>query len=327
MKEGWITINKLLFQHKPVSWLPFNDSEIISKAREMTREDIETHSWENEEFKVKIVEDVQSHFVIDLFNRIHQSHVKDQKLTVILPNPYAAVYENLALLCNKYEVNCRNLNVFFLNEWANEEGQVAPLDYPSSYGRIFQKYFYGKLNPELRPDEKNIHYFTTENVKHYSDMIDETGDGGADVCYTAIGWSGRIASIEPEGEFICNDMDTYLKQTSRIVTNHIISIAEDSICGLFGHSGDLAAVPPKSATIGPRDIAHARDHIEMQYKKTVDGGTSWQSMISRLMFFGPITMSVPASILRMFKGTCFIDERVAKDIKRVPDYPDDFYKL
>ncbi|NLA83396.1 MAG: hypothetical protein GX854_02455 [Clostridiales bacterium] len=122
-------------------------------------------------------------------------------------------------------------------------------------------------------------------------------------------------------------MDTYLNQTSRIVTNHIISIAEDSICGLFGHSGDLAAMPPKSATIGPRDIANARDHIEMQYKKTVDGGTSWQSMISRLMFFGPITMSVPASILRMYEGTCFIDERVAKDIKRVPDYPDDFYKF
>ena len=318
-------MNKSAFNHRPVHWLPYTDKEVIEKARKVNMHELEDYSWENKEFKVSVVQDVQSTFVIDLFYRLYKSDTENQKLTIILPNPYAAVYENLAELCNKYGVSCRNLNVFFLNEWADDMGNIAPLDYTASYGRIFQKYFYNGLNPELRPKESNIHYFTNENVEHYSDLVDEIGEGGADVCYSSIGWSGRIASIEPEGEFICESMEDYLKQTTRIVSNHMISIAEDSLLGLFASSGDLAAVPPKSATVGPRDIAHARDHIELQYKTSLDKAVSWQRMVSRLMLFGPVAMEVPASILRMYKGTCYIHEAVAAQFKGKPDMPEEVF--
>ena len=142
-------MNNLVFDYKPVPWLPFNDPEVLDKVRKINLDDIEDFSWEHEDFKVQIVPDVQSSFVIDLFNRIYESDSKDQKLTVILPNPYAAVYENIAKLCNKYGVSCRNLHVFFLNEWADHNGLIAPLDYRASYGRIFQKYFYGKWKHHL----------------------------------------------------------------------------------------------------------------------------------------------------------------------------------
>ncbi len=38
---------------------------------------------------------------------------------------------------------------------------------------------------------------TNENIKDYSKMITETGEGGADVCYSSPGWAGHIAFVDP----------------------------------------------------------------------------------------------------------------------------------
>lgn len=306
----------------PARYLPFQDRDVIERVRQISLPDMVNHTWENQEFKLSIVPDARAQFVIDFTQRLIKSDQENSRLTVLLPGPASEVWQNVAEFCNKYEVSCRNLQVFFMNEWADEEGRVAPLDYEASYGRLFRKYFFGGLRPELRPPEEQIHYFTCENVDHYSDLIDETGQGGADICYSAVGWSGRLGAIEPAGDFICDSFESYLQQTSRIAANHMISIAEDSLLGLFGRSGDLAGVPPKSATIGPRDIAHARDHLEITGRTTVDNRTAWQCMSARLMLFGPVGMAIPSSILRLYKGTCFLSEAVAKDIVTKTPIPD-----
>ena len=79
----------------------------------------------------------------------------------------------------------------------------------------------------------------------------------------------------------------------------------------MGASGDVWAVPPKAVTIGPRDIANARDHFEV-HTFAHPNGESWQRMISRIQLYGPISMQCPASITRLFKGECYVSEAVAK---------------
>lgn len=316
-------MNQELFRYAPARYLPFQDDKVIRQARLLSLKDLQRKTWENPEFRLRIVPNARSQFVTDLTQRLVQSDREDKRLTVLVPGPHPEAYENIAVFCNKYDVNCRHLQVFFLNEWADETGQVAPLSYPASYGRLFQKHFFTRLRPELRPPEEQIHYFTTENVGDYSNMIDDIGDGGADICYTSIGWSGRLASIEPEGEFSCDSVEEFCQKTSMVATNHMISIAEDSLLGLFGRSGDLAGVPPKSATVGPRDIAHARDHMELQDRTTLDGKTAWQCMSARLMLFGPISPVIPSSILRLYKGICYMSEAVAKDMVTKAPIPDE----
>lgn len=307
------------FEFAPAPWLPFRDKEVLQYVRTLPREKMMPSAGDHPEFEIKIVQDVQAHFVTDLYYRIRCSDKENKKLTVVLPNPFAAAYQNVARLCNQYQISCRNLHVFFLNEYADQNGEVAPVSYERGLGHSFQKYFYNQLEQALRMPEEQVHYFTTENVAHYSDDICACGNGGADVMYTSVGWIGRLGSIEPNGEFSADSMEDYLKLGSKLVTPMPESIAEDSLMGLFGCSGDVAAVPPKAATIGPRDVAQARDHIELQYRGPLGMGTSWQRQISRLMLYGPITQQVPSSMLRLFKGTAYVSEDIAKPAEVPPN--------
>lgn len=307
------------FEFEPAPWLPVRDKEILEKVRLLSRREMEDFHDENPLFQVKIVYDVQNHFVADLYHRIRLSDKNNQKLTVVLPNPMAAAYISIAALCSKYGVSCRNLHVFFMNEYADQDGRIAPPDYSAGMGHSFRKHFLDRLDAALRPPESQVHYFTEENVLHYSDRIDACGEGGADVMYSQVGWSGRIASISPTEDFKADSIKEYLTLGSRIVTPMPEDIAEDSMSGVFGCSGDIANVPPKAATIGPRDVAHASDHVELQYRGPLGMTTSWQRQISREMLYGPVTMAVPSSILRLFKGVCYVAEDIARPVVCPPD--------
>jgi len=199
-----------------------------------------------------------------------------------------------------------------MDEWADQDGNVAPLDYKAGLGYSFRKYFWGTLREDLRPDVEQWHVLTTENVYDYSKIIEEVGGGGADVCYSATGWPGHIAFIDPDTEeFKASSIEEFLTLGSRIVTMHPLTVAENSLFNCFGSSGDVANVPYKAASIGPRDIANARDHFEM-HSLTLGGFTSWQRMISRLTLYGPVSLQCPSSILQLFPGTAYVTETIAQ---------------
>ena len=299
------------FKFCPAPFIPFRDEEVLERCRNIKREDMEKHP--NPDFKIKIVEEVTPLFVADFFHRIYISDITDTRLTGIFPNVWARVYRNVALLCNRFGVSARNVQTFNMDEWADDEGNVAPLSYPAGFGHAFMKNFYSSLNPELRPPQENIHYFTNENVNDYSKMIEDIGDGGADICYSATGWAGHTAFIDPDTEeFKADSMEEFLKLGSRIVTLHKITVAQNSLGLCYGCSGDVAAVPWRAATIGPRDIANARERFEMHSLVEMGGIKSWQRMISRLTLYGPVNMQVPASILQLFKTNVFVSEDIAR---------------
>lgn len=299
------------FHVTPASFVPFRDAEVLERCRNIRREDMETHP--NPDFKIHIVKDVQSIFVADVFTRIKMSDDLDQKVVMIFPNPWPAAYANVALLCNKFNVNCRNVHTFNMDEWADEDGNVAPLTYRAGLGYAFLNTFYKNLREDLRPNIEQIHCFTDENYRDYSKIIEEVGEGGADVCYSATGWPGHTAFIDPDTtEFHADSLEEFLTLGSRLVTQHPLTIAENSLFEVFGCSGDVAAVPPKAVTIGPRDIAHARERFEMHSLTELGEVTSWQRMISRLTLYGPVTQQVPASILQLFKTDVYVSEGIAR---------------
>ena len=136
--------------------------------------------------------------------------------------------------------------------------------------------------------------------------------GGADVIYTATGWPGHTAFIDPRSEeFKAASMEEFLQLGSRITTEVPLTVCENSLFGPMGASGDVWAVPPKSATIGPRDVMHAKEVVELHNFANADG-SSWQRMVSRLELYGPISMECPASIYRLKKGVCYVSEAIAK---------------
>jgi 6-phosphogluconolactonase/glucosamine-6-phosphate isomerase/deaminase len=312
------------FTFRPASWIAYQDQELIKRLHGMTPEEIEKH--QNPDFHIKILHNIGGLIVGDMFANIKASDDEDKTFTFITGNPNPGLYLPLAALINLNRVNCRNVHPFTMDEWADDEGTIAPLTYRAGFTYSFMKYFYNQIDSDLRMPLGNIHYPTNENIGHYSDLIEETGGGGADAIYSGPGWAGHVAFIDPcpefipgytpGGSYILKDTDDpYFKQGARVVTLNPLTIAQNSLHGVFGSSGDVANVPPKAATIGPRDILHTRKRIEVHSLTTGGGFSSWQRMVSRLITHGPVTPYIPGSMYQLMETYLYLDPLIAEPIE------------
>ena len=302
------------FKFKPASFLPHANLplEELERVRNIKREDME---YTNENgFSVRVVLNPTLCMVQDLFYRILMSDINDTRLTIICPNQWPDAYSAVAEMLNKFNVSARNVHAFAMDEWADEDGNVAPLTYGAGLGYSFRTHFYGRIREDLRPDVENWHVFTNENKGEgvYSSIIEEISGGGVDVVYSATGWPGHTAFIDPGcPEFKADSLEEFCRLGSRLVTEVPLTICENSLFSPMGASGDVWAVPPRAATIGPRDIVSAKERFELHNFVNPDG-SSWQRMVSRLELYGPISMECPASIMRLGRGTCYVSEAIAK---------------
>jgi len=304
------------FAYKPSAWVPFDDVKIIERVRAIRREDIEKHS--NPDFKIRVLpaEKIAHIFITDIFSRIYRSDVEDTPVVFMFPNPNPA-YWQVAHLINTLKVSCRNVWVFALDEYADQDGNIAPETWEFGFFHSLLNNFYYAIDKELRPPKEQIIGPTNENCKAYSKMIDDMG--GADACYTGPGWTGHLAFVEPDApEFKAASLEEWLQMGSRIVTLSPFTLAQNSMHGSFGKSGDLAMVPPKAFTIGPRDVTGAKYRMDMSSITVHGTSTSWQRMITRLAAHGPVTPLVPTSIHQLLKTDYYISEENAKDIE--PDW-------
>lgn len=303
------------FEFSASQWVPFKDKSIIECVRSIRRDDIEKHP--NPQFKIKILPDADTEFtwVTDMFTRIKESSEKGEKIVLILPNPVPS-YRHIARLINQCKVNCKHVYGFAMDEYADENGNIAPPDWEFGFTNALFKYFFYQIDESLRPPKEQFIGFTNKNIKDYGKMIAD--HGGADVCYSGPGWTGHLAFIEPDAPEFQVPLEEWKKMGPRICTLSPFTIAQNSMHGSFGMSGDLSAVPPKAATIGPAEVINAKHRVDM-HTITVHGTTtSWQRMISRLVLHGPVTPLIPESILQTLRTDVYISETIARDIE--PDW-------
>ena len=306
------------FRFKPAEWHPIQDQEVLDAVVNVDMEAHQGNGYENPDFSMQVVNEAEDYYAVDLFQRIRMSDVKNEKLVVVLSSPENAVFISVVESLNKYHVSARYVHVFFLYEYANEKGEVAPWQSPYSRSGHFMRYFYQRLNAELRMPMEQIHFFTTENVATYSDEL--AALGGADVVYTALSWSGGIGAIDPES-FPAETMEEFQTMGSRLVTPMAEMIAHDSLRGMFGCSGDIANVPPCAATIGPKDLMAAKQWIDVEYLYGCGGAPAHQKFPLRLALFGPVSPKNPGSLMRLHAGICFVDAKVAVEPVSPPDFP------
>ncbi len=301
------------FNFKPADFVPYKNKEVLDRVRNIKREDMEKHP--NPNFKIRIVGNVGQLRMADTIARIQRSDLLDEKLVMILPNPGPSLYEAVARSINRFGINCRNVWIFTMDEWADDDGNIAPITYEKGFTHSCLKYFYNKIDPKLRMPEAQFCYPTTENIKDYSKMISDAGDGGADICYSGPGWAGHIAFVDPDTpEFACDSVEEFINMGARVVTLNPMTIMQNSLHGMFGQSGDIASVPKRAATIGPADVKRAKNRFESHSLVTGGGSSSWQRMVSRLILYGEVTPKVPSSILQLWDTEVFVSEQIAKPI-------------
>ncbi len=305
------------FRYSPSKWVPFRDAKVLERVRNIRREEIDKHP--NPEFNIKVVPDnqVEFIFVTDMFYRIKKTLDEGQNCVLILPNPNHG-YIKLAHIINRFRVDCKHLHVFIMDEYADEDGNVAPETFSQGFMRSFKNYFYGNLDAELRPPEGQIHGPTTKNIDDYGKMIMDMG--GPDACYSGPGWTGHLAFIEPDSQEFEADLEDWKKMGPRIVTLSPFTIAQNSLHGSFGMSGDLSLVPPKAATIGPAEVIAARYRMQQHALSVAGTRVSWQRLITRLVLHGPVTPKVPESLLQTLPTDVIVSENAAGNIEPCWDF-------
>jgi glucosamine-6-phosphate deaminase len=300
------------FEYGTARWLPFRDVEACKKARAIKKKELTKHP--NPDFKISIIPDAEFPFrlVMEVFSRIKQASDEGRRLVLIVPQP-EPLYSRVAYLINKFRVNCKNLYTFNMDEYADEDGNIAPETWPNSFLYNMKNNLYSKLDEELRPPEHQIAGPTNENFEDYGKMIEDLG--GADVCYGGIGWSGHLAFIEPGSEaYPPIDLEEWKQFGPRIVELTPITVLQGVLGPEFGGAGDWSWYPPKAATIGPAQIVGARLRSSWNGFRVGNSRISWQRFIIRLAAHGPVTPRVPASILQTLPSELYVTETVAEDI-------------
>jgi glucosamine-6-phosphate deaminase len=298
------------FRHGLAKFLPFRDIEACERVRRIRKEQITQH--QNVDFHIRVIEDPGEFymaFALDIVRRIVQARDEGRRFVVILPVGPMPQYPIAARLINELGIDCKHIHTFNMDEYANEDGETAPLSWPGSFQRAMFDNFFGLIDKDLRPPLEQVHFPTREALPGYAEAIDKLG--GADVVYGGIGWGGHIAFWEPHlAERYDGDLEAWKRAGPALVELHPMTIMQNA---LHSFSGDWSWVPPMANTIGPAQVLNARDR-SFWLDGSLGGGVSWQRFIARLAAHGPVTPYIPASILQTVPGTYTIMGGVADNV-------------
>lgn len=289
------------FTFKPADFYPFKDQEDLARVRKMTYEDIVAYSGKklphakNIDFKVVKDDDIETILVADIVKRIVDSDRYDKKCVMIMPNP-GPEYRKVAYILRQLGTNCRNVKFYMMDEWADEDGNIAPLTYKAGFGNAFYRFMVANIL-DLGFKEENFIYHSNKTTPDFSKMIEDDGD--ADAVYFGPGWPGHLAFIDPVEDWFKPTMEEYLEQGAKVADLHMLTIAQNSLHGSFGCSGDIANVPPKGAMIGPREAMRAKFVMDIHSLTTAGTQVSWQRLTSRMCIFGKPNQEVPGSVLQL----------------------------
>jgi glucosamine-6-phosphate deaminase len=240
---------------------------------------------------------------------IKQALDEGRRFVCILPVGPVEQYPIAARMLNALRIPMHHVVTFNMDEYADENGQVAPASWGGSFQKAMFDNFFNLIDQELRPPSGHIHFPTNDVLDHYSDLMQEAG--GVDVCYGGIGWCGHIAFWESHlGHEFGRDLDAYMQAKARIVTLNPMTIMQNA---LESFSGDWSLVPPKAATIGPGEVMAARYRSFWLPYGTSD--LSWQRFIARLVAHGPVNTFVPGSILQTAPGDYVLVGPVADNVE------------
>jgi glucosamine-6-phosphate deaminase len=298
------------FSYNLAKFIAFRDLAECERVRAIKREEITKHP--NPDFKIRLIEDLgefYAAFATDIVSRIQKSLEEGRRFIGIFPVGPMPQYAIAARMINALGFPMHHVHTFNMDEYADQDGNTAPADWPGSFQQAMLDSFFLKINPDLRPPMEQVHFPSKANLGSYGQMIADMG--GADVCYGGIGWCGHIAFWEADlGKEFGNDLEAYKKAGPRIVELTPMTIMQNA---LHSFGGDWSWVPPKAASIGPAEIVGAKDR-SFWLDGYIGGGVSWQRFIARLCAHGYVNTLVPGSLLQTARGSYTIWGPVADEV-------------
>jgi glucosamine-6-phosphate deaminase len=251
---------------------------------------------------VETEQDLYYTMALDLFEEIKKNNKQEKKTVCILPVGPVAQYRIFCNLVNKYRLSLKNVYVFNMDEYLNDNKEYLNINSPLSFRGSMAREFYAKIDETLNVPKENRYFPDPDNLVAYSKRIEELG--GVDICFGGLGINGHIAFNEPP-----EDGGIMTKEEYANLNTRVLKISKETrICnGIFKVKGCIDIMPKWCVTVGMKEILASR-------KIRIYINTKWQNGILRKCLHGPVTPDVPASLLQEHKDAKFIVASYATEV-------------
>jgi glucosamine-6-phosphate deaminase len=210
-----------------------------------------------------------------------------QKVVFIIPVGPVGQYDIWAERCNSEGVGLNDLVLINMDEYLTEDSQnFIPLTDPLSFRKHMQAHFFSMLAPELAPPPEQLMFPDPKDpgavpraMAHY---------GGCDVCFGGIGITGHVAFNDPPEPGVAISLEAFKELPTRVVR---LSRETRLINSITASRGNIDRIPQFAVTVGMKEILESR-------KVRIYMNRTWQAAIVRKILHGPVTPSVPASLLQ-----------------------------
>ena len=231
-----------------------------------------------------------------------------RKLAMILPVGPMGMYKWAVYFLTAWNVDCKHVYTFNMDEWSDGEGNTLSSDNPASFEYSMKQAFFDKLG-DLTIPESQRNFATKKNLPTYPEKIAALKAEGAKlVLVFGIGRMCHIAFWEPQfAEDYASETEWKAAPYRIGAKLHPLTIEQNALTSFKSRT---TLVPCRANTIGPGLFLQA-DYIIGGADGTLGRGMGWQGMsFLTTLHYGP-DMNITSTYMPTLPGKLFYLKELA----------------
>ena len=231
-----------------------------------------------------------------------------RKLAMILPVGPMGMYKWAVYFLTAWNVDCKHVYTFNMDEWSDAEGNTLSSDNPASFEYSMKQAFFDKLG-DLTVPEGQRNFATKKKLPTYPEKIAALKAEGAKlVLVFGIGRMCHIAFWEPQfAEDYASEAEWKAAPYRIGAKLHPLTIEQNALTSFKSRT---TLVPCRANTIGPGLFLQA-DYIIGGADGTLGRGMGWQGMsFLTTLHYGP-DMNITSTYMPTLPGKLFYLKELA----------------
>ena len=277
----------------------------LKKIDECCEKGVARESFWHKDFnpiECESVTDFDTYMGHEIAFQIKKAKDDGQKLAMILPVGPMGMYKWAVYFLKAWNVDCKHVYTFNMDEWSDSEGNTLSSDNPASFEYSMKQAFFDKLGDlTIPPEQRN--FATKANLPTYPEKIAALKAEGAKlVLVFGVGRMCHIAFWEPQFADDYASEAEWKQAPYRIAAKlHPLTIEQNALTSFKSRT---TLVPCRANTIGPGLFLQA-DYIIGGCDGTLGRGMGWQGMsFLTTLHYGP-DMNITSTYMPTLPGKLF----------------------